>query len=252
MYSVIIPSIGRYEFINELLISLKNQTIKSDDIILILNNNCRHDKEIKLLKKVDDLRLIFNNFNLSEKRNLGARLSKNELIFFSDDDDIWYENKAEFILPHLKKFDVVTHNFDKFGFNIKKNCSKLGDNNKVITKKFLLFGENIFGGGSSIITKKKVLLKKKFNSDLKLSEDFEWWIRVLLANFKIFYVSKSLVKYRTHKNNMTYNSTKIYLSSILVTSKFFLSSFYGSFLFINSLIRNSIKLFLNFPFKIFK
>lgn len=250
MYTVIIGSVGRYEFLIDLLSSLNKQIIKSNDIIVILDKNCKtNNKYQSLNKNFKNIKIIFENLNLSKKRNLGIKLAKNNIIFFSDDDDIWSPNKASTILPLFEKYDVVTHNFDKFGNQKMKSCSKLGKNDKILSKKYLLYGDNIFGGGSSIVAKKKILNMIKFNPNIKLSEDFDWWIRILLSNIKVFYVSKSLVSYRTHSSNMTKNLFRIYFSSITVSARYILNPFCGTFLFINSFLRNVFKILIFLPYK---
>lgn len=243
MYSVIISSYGRYEYLNDLLQSIMTQTIKSNEIILILDSQCQIDEECLILKqKYKDVIFFFRDLNLPEKRNFGVQKAKNEIIFFSDDDDIWYPDKAELVLQKLNQYDVVTHNFDKFGYINKKECSKIGNISLEISPKFLCKGENIFGGGSSLIAKKKIFLNFNFNEKLKLAEDFDWWIRVILAGSKIYYISKSLVSYRTHSTNMTNNVFRISIQSVFVTIKYSYISFYGTCLFFNSLLRNSVKL----------
>lgn len=246
MYSVIISSVGRYDYLDDLLNSIREQSIKSNDIILILDLNCLNDfNHSALKKKYSDISIYFKNYNLSEKRNFGVIKSKNNIIFFSDDDDIWHPSKSKEILPLLKKYEVVTHNFDKFGKKIEKNCSKLGFHDKQLKEYLLIYGGNIFGGGSSICARKNILTSLKFNSNLLFSEDFDWWIRALIFKKKIFYNSKSLVNYRIHSNNMTKNTLKISRNNILITQKYFFSSIFGPFLFFNSLIRSIIKIFFH-------
>ena len=43
------------------------------------------------------------------------------------------------------------------------------------------------------------------NEDYIYCEDYDWWIRILLAEIKINYLPISLVKYRVHNKNMTSN-----------------------------------------------
>ena len=49
----------------------------------------------------------------------------------------------------------------------------------------------------------------KFNKNLPFCEDYEWWVRVLLADIKIQYIPISLVRYRVHQKNITSNFLKI-------------------------------------------
>ena len=105
MYSVIIPSLGRINYLNELLQSIYNQSLLPKEIIILLDQNkfCKNGEE--LIKKKDICEIIFcKEMNLSQKRNFGAEISNSEYIIFSDDDDVWEPNKAELTLEALKKF----------------------------------------------------------------------------------------------------------------------------------------------------
>jgi hypothetical protein len=213
MYTVIISSVGREKYLNELLQSIQCQTKKAGEILLLLDDNF-HCKKIKI-REIPNLKIYFlKNKNLPQKRNIGASLSAFDLILFSDDDDIWENKKAEVAITKLNKYDVICHNFDKFGYINKEHCSKLGLKDRRIDKYFLLFGDNFFGGGSSISTKKNVILDTPFNEKYNYCEDIEWWTRVLLKKVNIFYIGKSLVRYRSHESNMTKALKGIYLNNI--------------------------------------
>ena len=85
----------------------------------------------------------------------------------------------------------------------------MGKKKKFIKLIYLLFGSNIFGGGSAIAALKEIVLAIPFNEEYLFCEDYDWWIKILLAEIKIEYLPISLVKYRVHKKNMTLNYSKI-------------------------------------------
>ncbi len=248
MYTAIIPSIGRIDFLNELLRSIENQSEKPSEILILLDDT--DDKKLFLNKiiKIKKAKIIFcKKMNLAEKRNFGAKLSKNENIFYSDDDDIWHIEKAKTCNQKLKRYDVCCHNFNKFGFSSKKNISRLGITNKIISFSDLFYADNIFGGGSTIVCKKSVILLFPFNASLKFSEDFEWWVRIFFSGISIFYIGKPLVNYRTHKSNMTRSYLGIFLGNISVISNLVKL---GSKLFLFSCLV-FIKTFFTFIYKKF-
>ncbi len=222
MYSAVIPSLGRLEYINDLIVSILNQTIKPDEIIILLdaNDHCREVK--KKLVKNEVIKIYYcNKMNLAEKRNYGVAISRCDDILFSDDDDIWHESKAERVIYCLKKYKVCCHNYGKFGFEVGENFSKLGLKDIDVSSKNLLFGSNIFGGGSSISAKKNVLELFPFNPSFQYCEDYEWWIRVIKSKVSVKYLSKTLVFYRTHDKNMTSSSFNISKFSFRIVSQLF-------------------------------
>ncbi len=232
MYSVIIPSVGRINFLNDLLSSIYNQTILPKEIIILLdkNNTCREG--LKLINKKDNCEIIFcSNLTTPEKRNLGVKNSKTDIILFSDDDDIWSFNKAELTLKSLKNYQVVCHEFSKFGLLKKKPRYKLGKKAKTVSILSLIHGNNIWGGGSGIAARKEILLSIPFNNDL-YSEDYDWWIKVILAEIKIKYIPISLVSYRVHHNNMTSNLFNIFIYNQKIFNKIIKKSILLFFAFI--------------------
>ena len=218
MYSVIIPSLGRISFLNELLESIYKQSVKPKEILILLDNNILSKEGAKFINKKDICEIIYcDKLNLPQKRNYGALIAESKYLIFSDDDDIWDPQKAELTIQSLKNSQVVCHEYSKFGALNQKPKFIMGKKKKFIKLIYLLFGSNIFGGGSAIAALKEIVLAIPFNEEYLFCEDYDWWIKILLAEIKIEYLPISLVKYRVHKRNMTSNYLKIldYNSQIL-------------------------------------
>ena len=85
MYSVIIPSLGRINFLNELLGSIYKQSLKPKEILILLDNNSLCKEGTKFINKKDICEIIFcDELNLSQKRNYGALIAKSNYLIFSD------------------------------------------------------------------------------------------------------------------------------------------------------------------------
>ena len=245
MYTVIIPSLGRINFLNELLQSIYNQTLLPDEIVILLDQNELCKKGAEFIKKQDICKIIFcNKLNLSQKRNYGAEISKTKYIIYSDDDDLWEFEKAYLTIEALKSSQVVCHEFSKFGDLYQKPKFILGKKSKMISKSDLLFGSNIFGGGSSIAGLKEIFLSLPFDKTYLFCEDFNWWIKVILAEIKIQYIPISLVRYRTHKNNMTSNFLKIYFFNLKIFKGLIIKSYFLFFASVIGFLKSTIKSFI--------
>ena len=59
MYSVIIPSLGRISFLNELLESIYKQSVKPKEILILLDNNSLCKEGAKFINKKDIFKIIF-------------------------------------------------------------------------------------------------------------------------------------------------------------------------------------------------
>ena len=259
MYSVIIPSIGRINFINQLLESIYNQTVPPEEIIILLDKNSKCENQENLITKKYKCKVLFcENLTTAQKRNFGVINSKTNIILFSDDDDIWESKKAEFTLKSLKKSQVVCHGYSKFDSIKKKPIYNFGEKFKEVSPLSLLHGNNIWGGGSGIAARKEILLSIPFNND-SYSEDYDWWIKIILAEIKISYIPISLVKYRVHDSNMTSNllnifkyNTKLFNKLMYKSLILFLTFISGTLrLSFSTLIKSLIKLLLKLTRKYF-
>ncbi len=204
MYSVLIPSLGRFEYLNELCETIKKQTLQAKEIIFLLddNNFCR--KNSNNLNCSNECKIVFcKNLNLAAKRNYGAKIAVTDFLFFSDDDDLWVPNKAEICLKEIEKNSVLIHDFTKFGLWEQKPQLLHGSEIRNVSLSSLLTGTNVWGGGSSIVAKKELVLNINFKESLNTADDYDWFVRLLLSDIKIKYLPFPLVKYRTHNNNMT-------------------------------------------------
>jgi len=203
-YSVIISSIGRKEYLIDLLGSIYGQTQLPFEVLLLLDDN-QHCRKISVdLAIYNHIQIVFcERYGLAEKRNLGAKLARTENIIYTDDDDIWNAAKAEYVVKALEESDIVCHGYSKFGEEFREAVLPLGHRSRYIGPAHIMSGTNKFGGGSSISAKKWVICAVRFNKEYAFCEDLEWWFRVLLSGCSVYYIAENLVSYRTHGQNMT-------------------------------------------------
>ena len=73
MYSIIIPSLGRINYLNQLLQSIYSQTLLPEEILILLDKNESCNDVAKFIYKKNNCYVVFcKNLNLSQKRNYGA------------------------------------------------------------------------------------------------------------------------------------------------------------------------------------
>jgi glycosyltransferase involved in cell wall biosynthesis len=110
--SVIIPTLGRYDYIGGALDSLLNQTIVIHEVIVIDQNppEARQPKRYEGYEKIN-LKIIWQNERgQSLARNTGLSTATGEYVFMFDDDSIAY---PDLLKRHLEpvlsgKYDVST------------------------------------------------------------------------------------------------------------------------------------------------
>ena len=178
-----------------LLIRDDNSTDKTLEII---QNYHKKDKRIKILKD--------NKGNLGIVRNFEELLksSESEFIMFSDQDDIWVENKLDMYLKMIEKIKnkgFMIHSdailFDKNKSNILKET--------FISKKAINKGlENVFfnyfvQGATILISKEIKNFILPFPKEVYLHDRYIHLISELF--FERIFVNKALIYYRQHGDN---------------------------------------------------
>ena len=100
LVSVVIPTYGRIDFLEEAIQSVMNQTYKNVEIIVCDDNsqlpNVRQNVK-EIVSKYPTCKLVENKKNLGGalNRNEGIKVSKGELISFLDDDDVYLPTRIE-------------------------------------------------------------------------------------------------------------------------------------------------------------
>lgn len=99
--SVVMTTYNGSKYILEQMESIKKQTRRPDEVI-IFDDNSGDDtaeivKEYIIDNKLDNWTLHINDFNLGWKRNFieAIKCSTGELVFLSDQDDVWASTKIE-------------------------------------------------------------------------------------------------------------------------------------------------------------
>jgi len=110
--SVIIPTLGRYEYIPGALKSLLEQTVPADEVIVV-DQNPPEMRQLEIYKGYEklNLRVIWQDERgQSLARNTGLAAAKGEYLFLFDDDSIAYPDLLERHLAPLLSghYDVST------------------------------------------------------------------------------------------------------------------------------------------------
>ena len=97
LVSIIMPSYNTGRFIRESIDSVRNQTYKNWELIIV--DDCSTDDTEKLVMSFSDPRILFLknpvNSGAAVSRNYALREAKGEWIAFLDSDDIWAPQKLE-------------------------------------------------------------------------------------------------------------------------------------------------------------
>jgi glycosyltransferase involved in cell wall biosynthesis len=244
MFSVVITTKDRLEYLQRCIDSICNNTVLPLEIIII------NDSEVPLLEsKIDSkVKLVLVN-NITSRganysRNLGVETSSCEIVFFIDDDDSVETNSFE---SRYNLFDNELVGLVYTGTKIVKsnNLDMVG---RVVTphrrsdyyKDLLSFG-NIIGPTSCVAVRKLFFVQAgKFDEQLRCRQDYDLWIR--LAKISLVKTdSQNTVRYTIHVNssqissghekfltasNYIYSKYKTEIDELGLKNKFYSSSYY--------------------------
>lgn len=202
------------KFLNEQLKSILNQTAVVDEIVVCDDNST--DSTVSILKSYQEkypqiFKIYINEDTLRSTRNFEKAISlcENEIIFLSDQDDIWVDNKVEKIIEVFKndeEISVVCTN--GYGIDDKSNLLdviSIWDGKRLITKKKYRFDYfMILNLVDNFCTGATMALKKEMKKDIfpfPIIEEFhhDRWIALVAAlGNKLYFLDEKLIYYRKH------------------------------------------------------
>ena len=243
LVSVIIPYHRKIKFIKKTINSIKNQTYKNLEIIIIYDDEDYSDlKYIKKIKRSDSrIKLILNKniLGAGESRNLGIKKARGKYIAFLDADDLWKKNKiqSQLLYMHKNKFDVCHTTYEIFRKNNKKR--KL-----MIAKTFKNYPQLLPScdiGLSTIILKKNIITKNCKFSKLKTKEDFVLWLLILKKNITIGGFDKNLTTWRKLDNSLSSSIIHKLKDGFKVYNQYMKFNFFKSIFYLLILSINFLK-----------
>lgn len=212
IFSIVTSAYNAQEFILHALESIRNQTEKDFEYIIIDNGS--EDNTFNIINEFlshnpnMDIKVYHfdKNMGISGGRNAGIERAKGEYICFLDADDYWYENK----LDEMKKailsnpeYTVFCHweNHIKDG---KTSLAKYRRINNSRSYEDLLFNGNCLSTSAVVIKKENIREINGFDTSLKAGEeDFDCWLRLARNGARFYMVEKPLGVWMIRSNSIS-------------------------------------------------
>jgi len=225
--SVIIPTYNRFKYLLNAIKSIKEQTYKNIEIIVI--NDCSTQKEYYDYNwKENSINIIHLPENSKKKfgyacggyvRNQGCKKAIGKYIAFCDDDDIWLSHKLEMqitalqqsnckmcttegiigsgIYDHFKKYQKYNseYYYDTLKNIYKNKGSHLLDNGFSDTWNYDFIKIHNCIVTSSVIIENDTLKKINYMKNIRNGEeDYDCWLR-LLKHTDSIYIKEPCIYY---------------------------------------------------------
>jgi len=125
--SVVVCTYNGAEYLEQQLESILSQSILPDEIVIYDDGSSDDTRKIIESTSMDSrvsIRAFFNKVNLGYTKNFENAISSaiGDIIFFSDQDDVWFENKIEVVLQLFSQYGHiagVTHDGRLVDQNLK-------------------------------------------------------------------------------------------------------------------------------------
>ena len=209
---ILLATYNGEKYLREQIDSILNQSYK--DFRLLISDDCSNDLTRSILEEYKNkdsrIEVFFQENNLGVVKNFEFLLGKVEAKYymFSDQDDIWKENKIEKSLSKIEEgFDLVYSDLEVVDENLNviyESYWKLkGIYDKI--KKYNNFNSlylNNFVTGCTMISRKELINKFLPLPNTSKYVLHDYWISLILSqDGRISYIEEPLIKYRQHKNN---------------------------------------------------
>lgn len=208
MISVCMTSYNGEKYIKEQIDSIISQLSPDDELIISddgsRDNTCNiilayNDSRIKLLHNQVFHGLIGNFEN-------ALKAAKGNVIFLSDQDDIWKPNKVQIAMKALEGYDMLLHDAEI----VNGRGEATGVNYYSCLHSHTGFWANFWKTrflGCCMVFRREILKEAlPFPKNL-VGHDF-WISSIALLRYKVVYIPDILLSYRRHGDNLSPSSEK--------------------------------------------
>ena len=234
--SVIVPVFNAENYLERCVNSILKQTYQNFELILvndgsadnsgiICDNFAKKDNRIKVLHK--------QNGGVSAARNAGLEIASGEWICFVDSDDWIYENYLETMFKPIveKNVDLVICGIDKIEKDKKivsynfTNKTIFAFSNKDFANIFYQLRHNpknavYLNSPVNKIFNKTLLTNIRFNTNLKVCEDYDFVIQYLKKINSTAFLSENLYCYEYNATSAVHNANaQIQFLSVIANLK---------------------------------
>jgi len=214
--SVVIPLFNAERFIRETLDSVFCQTYRDFEVIVVDDGST--DRSPTMVQTYGrDIRYVRQeNLDVAAARNTGIRVSQGEFIAFLDQDDVWAPQKLErqvSVFEEMPDSHVVFCDMVRWygGENTRHEKWRHRYNRRAVrgdmAKALLL--RCSFQPSTVMVARACFEKGGYFDESLRVSSDWDMWLRLACLNYRFRYIEEVLCFYRDHGGNTFRSSEKM-------------------------------------------
>lgn len=207
--SVIIPAYNAAPYISETLDSIFAQTF-ADYEVVIVNDGSPDTIELEGALEPYLNRIVYlkqENRGAGAARNAGLMAARGEFIAFLDADDLWLPDYLKEQIKFIREgnYDFVYADALLFGQSplAGRTFMQIAPSHGEVTFQSLISAQcNVITSG--VVARRQLILDVgMFDEQLRNSQDFELWVRLVRNGARAGYQRKVLLRYRYHENSLS-------------------------------------------------
>lgn len=201
--SVIIPTYNRVQLLRETVESVRNQTFRDFEIIVV--NDGSTDGTSEWLRAQRDLRVVEQeNSGIAASRNRGAAMAEGNWLAFLDHDDLWAREKlavqAEFVRDN-PEVGLVAVRHVRLGKEFRPPSSPQWVKGDLFLREY---SESFIHTSSVMIRSDVFAAIRGFPTRYRFADEFDVWLTIAAAH-PIAYYDGPLVFIRFYESNTSHN-----------------------------------------------
>jgi glycosyltransferase involved in cell wall biosynthesis len=216
LVSIITPSFNQGQFIEETILSIRNQSYKNIEHIVIDGGST--DQTLEILKKYSSSVAWISepDKGQTDALNKGIKRSHGEIIAYLNSDDLYLPETIKTVIEFFSEHPEIVMVYGDI-IHIDKQSQQIEaiKTEPIILEKYLT--GNLYLPQPTVFFRRKIIEKiGYFDEKLHLAMDLDYWIRILL-NFRTAYLPVSLAKARIYPeakssaNSQKYLEEKLYI-----------------------------------------
>jgi glycosyltransferase involved in cell wall biosynthesis len=235
--SIITPTYNSAQYIEECILSVKNQNYK--EIEHIVTDGKSTDGTVNILKRYENTYAIKykteKDAGIADGMNKGFRMASGDIFAWLDADNYYNENVIGGVVETFQNnpdVDIVYGNID-FVDTAHKKIGTHKPPSDITFKKALVRTTGAIPLQPAVFFKKEIYLKTGgFDTKYKVAGDYEFWLNVLKENPRLLYIDKTFGSYTivTDASSQSFKGIINGFKEVRDTAKKYHQPFYGKIL----------------------
>lgn len=203
LISVIVVTYNRAHYIQEALDSIRRQTFKDYEIIVVDDGSTDNTKEV--LESYKDIRYIYQEHGgISKARNTAVKAAKGKWIATLDSDDLWKEDKLQKQVDYL-----AVHPECRILYTAFHSFSDIPETRLDGRQKDMLVTDVKWYLPTALIDTNLFKEVGLFDEKLVVNEDTDWNLRLKFLKIdRNHCIEEALYLRRVHSSNITNTQKK--------------------------------------------